>query len=133
MAKSKSYDFKKVSLIVDGRHHTGFMDGSPIRAEQNNDGVTPHVGADGEVVFAESADQTGTITVTYKHTSPALAHVRQLYKARKTFPIMLDDQNDPRVRVGGTEARVLKMPPLERGTEVTGVEVQYFVADYDQR
>ncbi|TQK41968.1 uncharacterized protein DUF3277 [Brevibacillus sp. AG162] len=131
MSKSTNYSFKKVSLIVAGRHHTGFMDGTPIKAERNEDGIIPHVGADGFVTFAESADESGTITVTYKQNSPALDHVRQLYKAKKPFPISLDDQNDPRVKVGGTEAVVLKLPPLERGTEITGVEVQYYVADYD--
>jgi hypothetical protein len=133
MAKSKNYNIKLVTLIVDGRHHTGLMDGAPVNAEANNDSTIPHVDAYGEVVFAENADETGTITITYKHNSPALAQIRALVKARKTFSISLDDQNDPKVKTGGSECRVLKMPPLSRGTEVTGVEVQYFVADYDQK
>lgn len=133
MGKSSSYTFKKVSLIVAGRHHTGFMDGTPIKAEPNEDGIIPHVGADGRVTFAESADDSGIITVTYAQNSPSLAHARELYKAKKPFPISLDDQNDPRVKAGGTEAMVLKMPPMERGTEITGAEVQYYVADFDMK
>lgn len=133
MAKVKGYDMKKVSLIVDGRHHTGLMDGTPVNAERNNDDTIPHVDALGDVTFAENADETGTITVTYTHNSPALAQIRALSKARQTFSISLDDQNDPKVKVSGSKARVLRLPPLSRGTEVTGVEVQYFVADYDQK
>lgn len=133
MAKSQFYSFKRVSLIVAGKHHTGFMDGAPIKAEMNEDGIVPHVGADGGVTYAASADESGIITVTYKQNSPALTQVMQLYKAKKPFSISLDDQNDPKLKVAGTEAMILKMPPIERGTEVTGVEVQYYVADYDMK
>ena len=72
-----TYDFKKVSVIINGVFITGFMDGEPIQVEKNEDDVIPHVGAGGDVTYAESADQTGTITITLKQTSSSLPFLRQ--------------------------------------------------------
>lgn len=124
-----TYDFKKVSVIVDGAFVVGFMDGEPIQVEKNEDDVTPHVGADGEVTYAESADQTGTITLTLKQTSASLPFLQQLRKSKKIFPIQIVDNNTNTYRTGGSEARIVKMPSRSWGTEVQGVEVEIHVAD----
>jgi Protein of unknown function (DUF3277) len=126
---AQTYDFKKVSVIADGVFITGYHDGSVIKVEKNEDDVTPHVGADGEVTYAESADQTGTITLTLKQTSASLPFLRQLRKSKKIFPIQIVDNNTNAYRVGGSEARILKMPDREWGNEVQPVEVQIHVAD----
>ena len=124
-----TYDFKKVSVIVDGAFIVGFMDGEPIQVEKNEDDITPHVGAGGEVTYAESADQTGTITLTLKQTSASLPFLQQLRKSKKIFPIQIVDSNTNAYRAGGSEARIVKMPSRSWGTEVQGVEVQIHVAD----
>src|SRR4051812_34676996 len=80
-----SYDFKKVSLIVDGSFITGFMDGSPIKAEKNADNVTPHVGAAGETTYAENGDNTGMITVTVKAGSASLPKLVSLATGKREF------------------------------------------------
>lgn len=124
-----TYDFKKVSVIVDGAFIVGFMDGEPIQVEKNEDDITPHVGADGDVTYAESADQTGTITLTLKQTSASLPFLQQLRKSKRIFPIQIVDSNTNTYRVGGSEARIVKMPSRSWGAEVQGVEVQIHVAD----
>lgn len=124
-----TYDFKKVSVIVDGVYITGFMDGEVIQVEKNEDDVIPHVGADGNVTYAESADQTGTITLTLKQTSASLPFLQQLRKSKKIFPIQIVDNNTNAYRTGGSEARILKMPDRTWGNEVQGVEIQIHVAD----
>lgn len=124
-----TYDFKKVSVIIDGVFITGFMDGEVIQVEKNEDDVTPHVGAGGDVTYAESADQTGTITITLKQTSSSLPFLQQLRKSKRIFPIQIVDSNTNAYRVGGSEARILKMPNRSWGNEVQGVEVQIHVAD----
>ncbi|QXJ39589.1 hypothetical protein BV455_02955 [Parageobacillus caldoxylosilyticus] len=126
---AQTYDFKKVSVIADGVFITGYHDGSVIKVEKNEDDVTPHVGADGEVTYAESADQTGTITLTLKQTSASLPFLQQLRKSKKIFPIQIVDNNTNAYRVGGSEARILKMPDREWGNEVQPVEVQIHVSD----
>lgn len=124
-----TYDFKKVSVIVDGTFIVGFMDGEPIQVEKNEDDITPHVGAGGDVTYAESADQTGTITLTLKQTSASLPFLQQLRKSKKIFPIQIIDSNNGTYRAGGSEARIVKMPSRSWGAEVQGVEVQIHVAD----
>ncbi|MBA2878052.1 hypothetical protein HNR63_001106 [Anoxybacillus kamchatkensis] len=129
MGKTKTYDFKKVSVIVNGVFIAGFMDGEPISVEKNEDDIIPHVGADGDVTYAESADKTGTITLTLKQTSASLPFLQNLRKSKKIFSIQIVDINNGAYRAGGTEARIMKMPSRSWGTEVQGVEVQIHVAD----
>lgn len=124
-----TYDFKKVSVIVDGVFIVGFMDGEPIQVEKNEDDITPHVGAGGDVTYAESADQTGTITLTLKQTSASLPFLQRLRKSKRIFPIQIVDSNTNTYRVSGSEARIMKMPNRSWGNEVQGVEVQIHVAD----
>jgi hypothetical protein len=124
-----TFDFKKVSTIADGVIITGWMDGEVISVEKNEDDVIPHVGAGGDVTYAESADKTGTITLTLKQTSSSLPHLQELRKSKKVFPIQILDVSSRVYKTGGTEARILKMPSRTYGSEVQGVEVQIHVAN----
>lgn len=126
---AEAFDFKKVSTVVDGVIITGWMDGEVISVEKNEDDITPHVGADGEVTYAESADQTGVITLTLKQTSSSLPYLQQLRKSKKIFPIQILDVNSRAYKTGGTEARIVRMPSRSYGNEVQGVEVQIHVAN----
>lgn len=127
---AESYDPKKVNVIVNGLYLTGYMDGTFVSAEKNEDNTIPHIGAHGEVTYAKSADNTGTITVTLKQTSPSLAALMQLANSDVDFPVQVIDANSSKRRVGGNECRMLKTPTIEFGAEVSGVEVQFYVADY---
>lgn len=126
----QTFDFKKVSTIVDGNFIVGFMDGTGIAAEKNEDNITPHVGADGGVTYAESNDNTGTITLTLRQNSPSLSALIKLSQSKKTFPAQIIDSNDNKMKAGGNHCRILKTPSAEWGSEISGVEVQIYVADY---
>jgi hypothetical protein len=126
-----TYDFKKVSVIVNGHHVVGFHDGSVVKAEKNEDNVIPHVGADGGVTYTESNDNTGTITITLKQNSSSLPYLINLAKQKKTFPVQVIDANDNKLKAGGSQARILRTPAVEWGAEIAGVEVQIHVADFD--
>lgn len=123
-----TYDFKNVTVTMAGFIVTGYMDGEPISVEKNEDDVIPHVGADGEVTYSESADQTGMITITLKQTSPVLKQIQSLRKSKEAFDISIVDNNSGKYQVGGTEARIIRMPSRSFGTEVSGVELQIHVA-----
>lgn len=125
---AENYDFKKVSVIVNKIIITGYMDGEPISVTKNEDDVSPHVGADGEVTYAESADETGTITLTLKQSSAVMPQLTALRKAKTLFPISIVDSNTRGVKHSGAEARIMKMPERSYGTEVQGVEIQIHVA-----
>jgi hypothetical protein len=126
----KSYDPKKVSVIVDGSYLVGFMDGTFVQAEKNEDNIKTHVGADGEVTVTEVADNTGTITVTLKQNSTSLAKIKSLATQKKQFAAQVIDQNDGNFKAGGSQCRILKTPSREFGDDVSGVEVAIFVGDY---
>lgn len=126
------FDFKSTSVIVNGKYLTGYMDGTAIQAEKNEDNKVPHVGADGDVTFSNSADDTGVITVTLKQTSPSLRELITLSKNKTlVFPVKVIDANTNKLRCGGNEAVILKTPAIEWGAEVSGVEVQFYIGDFD--
>lgn len=130
MANATSFDPKKTSAIVGGVYITGFMDGTFITTEKNEDNVIPHIGAHGDVTFTESADETGTITLTVKQNSSTLAHLQALAKQSQVFPVQIIDANDGSYKAGGTQCRILKTPGREFGAEISGVEVSIYVADF---
>lgn len=130
---AKSYDPKKVSAVVDGVFIVGFMDGTMINMEKNEDNVIPHVGAQGDVTFTESADDTGTITITLKQDSSSLPFLQSLAKQKRTFATNIIDANTNNFKGGGTQCRILKTPSREFGAELAGVEVAIYVADYDAK
>lgn len=126
---SKTFDAKNVSAIVNGVYLVGYMDGSFVKCEKNEDNVKPHIGADGEVTFTEVADNTGTITVTLKQNSTSLAALTTLAKSKTVFAASVTDANGT-FKAGGTDCRILKTPSREFGADINGVEVAIFVADY---
>ncbi|MFD1206637.1 phage structural protein [Sporosarcina contaminans] len=130
--KTTTYDFKKVSVVVDGVIITGFMDGESIQTEKNEDDVNVHVGADGGVTFSETNDDTGTITLTIKQTSPSDPYLRQLRASKRIFPVQIIDSNSNTFRAGGSECRIVKSPSRSYGNEVSGLEWQIAVADFKE-
>jgi hypothetical protein len=125
-----SYDPKKVSVVVDGQFIVGYMDGTFVNAEKNEDNIVPHIGAQGDVTFGESADETGTVTLTLKQNSSSLPFLQSLSKQKRAFAVQIIDGNDGKFKAGGTECRILKTPSREFGAEVSGVEIPIYVADY---
>ena len=131
-----TYDVRDVNVIVNGRVITGFSDGSSIEAEKNQDNFTPHVGVKGEVTFAESNDETGTVTITVKSTSPSYPYLTSLANRRgesAIVPIQIVDLNTNSVQVGGNEARVMQPASAEWGNEESDREFSIYVADYKVR
>lgn len=133
MAKEiTSYDFRKTSVIVAGTIITGFMDSESIKSAQNEDDVTAHVGAGGDVTFSETNDETGIITLALKSTSSSIPFLKSLRDSKEKFPIQIVDVNDNAFRAGGSECRIIKPPERAWGIEVTGLEWQIYVADYTE-
>lgn len=132
MGETTTYDFKKVSVIVDGVIITGFMDGESIETEKNEDDVAAHVGAAGDVTFSETNDNTGTITLTLKQTSSSLPFLQSLRNSKRLFQTQIVDANNSEFRAGGSECRIVKPPSRTWGNEVTGTEWAIYVADYKE-
>ena len=128
-----NYDPKEVNVIVDGMYLTGFSEGTIVSTEKDEDDFSVSYGAQGEHSIAESYNTLGTVTITMNHTSPSLAYLRKLRNQRKSFSCYVVDANDAgAVKAGGSEARILKAPGLERGNEISETEVEIKVFDYKE-
>jgi len=66
---TRTYDPKKVALVVGSYTISGYADGSFISVERSNDMWSKSSGADGDVSRAKSNDFSGTITITLAQTS----------------------------------------------------------------
>jgi len=128
---AETFNFKDTVAIVGGIILTGFMDGTPIEAEKNEDTFSQHVGADGSVTYNESADETGTFTFTLKQDSSVVPMLDALLKSKESFNISLNDAKRKK-RVNGMDCRFAKNPNFSRGAEVEGVEYTILAAQYKE-
>lgn len=126
-----THNFKNTIAVVDGMIITGFMDGDSITTEKNEDEVTQHVGAGGDVTFNETNDDTGIITLTIKQDSPSAPILDELRKSKRIFAAEVNDTANG-VRVTGTQCRIVRPPSRTWGNEVTGLEYSILVADYKE-
>lgn len=124
-----AYDVKKVTVVVDGMFLTGFSEDSKVSAEKDEETQLPHIGVDGEVDFSINANNSGTITVPLKSTSPAVRYLNRLANARKVFAVSAIDLNNNGVSANGTEAFIQKPVFPEKGKEISDAEFEIFVGD----
>lgn len=68
---SRTYSPKNVSVSFNGYELQGFAEDEFITATHTNDQASMVVGNDGTVSRAINPDQSGTITLTLKQTSPS--------------------------------------------------------------
>ena len=123
-----SYDPKKINVVVGGRVITGFAPDGVVTLTKNEDSVTPSVGAKGDVVYAENANESGTVAITLLSTSSSLAYLRGLEARRKAVNVTISDVNDAdNFAMSGDKCRILKMPDLARQKEQSTVTVNIFV------
>jgi hypothetical protein len=130
MAKNV-FNFKDTVGIVGGIILTGYMDGTPIEAEKNEDTYTQHVGADGKVTYNESNNETGTFTITLKQDSSVLPALEDLRKSKEAFNVSFTDTKRNK-RVSGEDCRFQKNAPFSRGAEIEGVEYTILAAYYKE-
>ncbi len=123
-----SYDPKKVNVNVDGTIITGFSSDGIITISKNEDAVVPNVGCQGDVVYEENANESGTIALTLQGTSPSLAKLRRLAVNRKKFSVSVSDANeDDAITVSAQNCRILKVPDVSRGKTSGTATVNIYV------
>ncbi|OXS74916.1 hypothetical protein B1B04_08490 [Lysinibacillus sp. KCTC 33748] len=125
------FNFKDSVSVVGGIILTGFMDGTPVEAEKNEDTFSQHVGADGAVTYNESADETGTFTFTLKQDSSVLPMLDALLKSKEPFNVSITDSKRKK-RVSGLNCHFSKNPTFSRGAEVDAVEYTILAAQYKE-
>ena len=131
----RSYDSKEVNLVVGGVVITGVASGSWISVERSEDDFTEYVGAKGEVALAETNNRTGDVTVTLDNTSPSCTYLYQLSKRRGRNAlvdvVVVDANEEGRVRMSASQARVRRPANYESGNEIKEREFSIFCADLE--
>lgn len=130
------YDPENVNVFVNNTALTGFAEDSFVQAEMLEDRFTEHVGAKGEVSYAENANKTGEITVTLASTSPSVAFLDDLAQSKgdnAIVPVSIVDLNENKKVVAGDRARVRKPATYEAGKEVSEREFVIFVENMEFR
>ncbi len=118
----KTYDPKKVTVIVGNHIVTGFAENDMIKIKPNGDGFGLYSGADGEVARAIDPNQTFKVTLSLARTSKTNDFLSQLHNLdRQTgagiVPIVIKD-------LGGTmnfiaaEAWITNYPEVGRGRSI---------------
>ncbi|UUV27059.1 MULTISPECIES: DUF3277 family protein [Lysinibacillus] len=125
------HNFKNTQAVVAGNILTGFGDGDAISAEPNEDKWTQSVGADGNVSWNESNNETGTFTFKLKPESASIPVLHQLYKSGESFDVMLHD-TELNTRVTGEDCRIQKWPTFSRAEETEPREIVILAAHYKE-
>lgn len=127
----KSYSFSNVDSLLNGIQVTDFADGTDvIIAERVNDAMSYLTGADGKVSMNISPDQSGTVTLKLKQTSPTSTQLQGHVQAAQngaftplTFQMRDSARNDV---ITGTVGCCLNMAPMTRGDGVNTEEWTLF-------
>lgn len=131
---TKTYDPKKVTVTVNGRALTGYATDGVITVSHNEDSVTPSVGAQGDVTYAENANNSGNAAITLASTSSSLGELRDLCARRVPINLAVADANKAdNVHVSAEDCRILKMPDTPRQKDQTTVTVNIFIPDLNYR
>lgn len=126
------YDAKKVSVIVGGHNITGFAKDSFVEAEKDEETVTTHVSAQGDVGVAINNHGLGKIKIKLNQTSPSINYLVDLARKSTAIPAWVISDNEVKEKAGGTKAMVNKVPKAEFGKEITEREFEILVFDYVQ-
>ncbi len=129
-----NYDPKKVTVNVGGRIITGFADSSVVSISSSEDRVTPSVGAQGDVVYSENANESGNIVMSLQITSASLPYLKKLAIDRQETDILISDANkDTAETVSGSRCRVTKIPDGKKEKAAGSVDVTIFVPRLEYR
>ena len=129
-----NYDPKKVTVNVGGRIITGFADSSVVSISSSEDRVKPSVGAQGDVVYSENANESGNIVMSLQITSASLPYLKKLAIDRQETDILISDANkDTAETVSGSRCRVTKIPDGKKEKAAGSVDVTIFVPRLEYR
>lgn len=119
---ASTYDFKKVTLTINGAIISGFADGDAIVKEASEETVTAEQGADGTVEFINTNKTMETLTLQLQRTSPSNRFLRQWYNDGDTLDVSLVDRNDNADSWSAVGCRITQSANYSAGSEATPIE-----------
>lgn len=119
----RTYSPKKVQIIVADQILTGIAKGSFVVVEKKEDDFTTEIGSDGEGARTQSADESGSITITLMQTSASNDILNALRDADKAsgasvFGLMVKDGSGRSIYTAA-EAWIRKVPNSEFSDQKT--------------
>lgn len=132
----KSYSLKNTVLLVAGVPISGFAPGDDvIQASRRVDGFDDEMGADGEMLVFQNADESGQFVIRLQQSSDSNAYLNGLYnvQARGTFvaiPVTFKDIVNGEI-IGGSKGYIKKPADATRGTAPNAQEWTMVVEKYD--
>ena len=125
-----NYDPRKVSVVVDGRIVTGFADSSMITIARSEDIVSTSVGTQGDVVYSESANRSGTLTMSLQSTSASLVWLKNIAKSRKEITVVITDASQTPAEVtNASRCRITRIPDNKKEKTAGSVDVTIFAPE----
>lgn len=113
------YSSKDVAIIVNGTPITGVMDGEFLTITPSVDPAALHVGGDGEQTMVVNADESATIAITLKQTSPSNAVLNALRATKAVFAVAVKDNSGVSIHTGA-KAFISGATAVSYGQEITG-------------
>lgn len=121
-----TYDPAQVLVAFLGNVISGFMDGTFISVERDEDAFALKVGADGETARAKNNNRAGKVVLTLMQSSPSndvLANLGVQDEANATgIGSFSMRDNLGHSEASSPSAYISKMAKIERGKEILGVE-----------
>lgn len=127
----KKYNPKRINSGWFNIPFLGYMEGTFIEVEYDEDAVTTHVGGGGDVSLILNANTMAKLVVTLIQGSPTNAKLSALVPSSSrdflpTAPISLTDLNGTTL-VGGPNAFIKKMAKVEFGKSLTGRQWTFII------
>lgn len=112
---------------------TGFMDGTFLTAEFDEDRVTPHTGADGTTTFVLNPNETASLVITLVQGSAAHQELSNLVPSAKRNYMPVGTWNTDDLN-GGTAIKssgsvIRKHAPVAFGKDVQGWAWSFILAE----
>jgi hypothetical protein len=126
--QTRLYDPAEVTVVFGVDEIKGFVDGTFIKGERNEDTFALKVGADGEGTRTRNLNRAGRLTVTIMQTSASNRVLSALAAADEAstngasvLPLLVKNNIGKSLFMAG-EAWIVKQPGPEYGKEPTGRE-----------
>ena len=119
----ETYRPQDVIMTFNGIPFSGFMDGTMITAEKNNEAFALNIGSTGAGARAQTSDESGRVTVRLQQTSPVNAALSALHELDKASgdgigPLAIKDLSGADV-VAAASAWIVTTTTLEYSNEIT--------------
>lgn len=122
----RRYSPDQVKISFGGIAITGYMDGTFVDAERNEDQYTMHVGSLGDVTRTRNLNKTGKVTITLMQHAP----INELLQTKLSLDDLADIPPQPlqikdlsnNMRVHASQAWITKPPKIERAKESAGIQ-----------